>query len=229
VSALDSLGLTRDTIVIFLSDNGPSLLRGARGGCAGLLRCGKGTAWEGGLRVPAAISYPALIPPGRLDQPVSARALLPTVLGLVDRPAGRPVASVLAATLAAEQCVLYWPAEPDPSIGPHAIRCGAHKAHLYTQGSALSDDSNPDAACRSSARLERHSPPLLFHLAEDPGERHDLSEEQPHLAASLAARLASMAAEVAWAPSQMARGNSWLAAPCCRALPCSPWPGCCDC
>ena len=31
---------------------------------------GKGTTWEGGMRVPAAISYPALIPPGTLDQPV---------------------------------------------------------------------------------------------------------------------------------------------------------------
>ena len=31
---------------------------------------GKGTTWEGGMRVPAAISYPTLIPPGTLDQPV---------------------------------------------------------------------------------------------------------------------------------------------------------------
>ena len=35
-----------------------------------LTTTGKGTTWEGGMRVPAAISYPALIPPGTLDQPV---------------------------------------------------------------------------------------------------------------------------------------------------------------
>ena len=35
-----------------------------------MTRTGKGTTWEGGMRVPAAISYPALIPPGTLDQPV---------------------------------------------------------------------------------------------------------------------------------------------------------------
>ena len=51
------------------------------------------------------------------------------------------------------------------------VRCGEYKAHVYTEGSSLSDDSNPDPVCRSTAPLTLHSPPLLFNLDTDPGER----------------------------------------------------------
>jgi len=228
LAALDSLGIRDNTIVFFTSDNGPSLARHSRGGCAGLLRCGKGTTWEGGMRVPATISFPSFIPSGVLEQPVSALSLLPTILALVDRNT-EPVSSILAATLASEGCILFFPEAPDPKIGPYAIRCGSYKAHVYTQGSSLSDDSNMDTMCRGSAPLKKHNPPLLFNLDHDPGERWDLSSSFPSLAASLQIQLSLMAGEVTWAPSEMARGNSWLAAPCCQDLPCKPWPKCCDC
>ena len=53
--------------------------------------------------------------------------------------------------------------------GPYAIRCGGYKAHVYTQGSSLSDDNNPDSWCQGSSRLTKHSPPLLYNLNTDPG------------------------------------------------------------
>lgn len=43
----------------------PSLYRQERGGCAGPLRCGKGTTWEGGVRVPLFVHWPQRITPGR--------------------------------------------------------------------------------------------------------------------------------------------------------------------
>ena len=43
----------------------PSLAREIRGGNAGLLRCGKGTTWEGGQRVPAIAYWPGKILPGK--------------------------------------------------------------------------------------------------------------------------------------------------------------------
>ena len=43
----------------------PSLIREIRGGNAGLLRCGKGTTWEGGQRVPGIARWPGKITPGR--------------------------------------------------------------------------------------------------------------------------------------------------------------------
>ena len=57
-----SLGQDDNTIVVFLSDNGPCLMRRERGGCAGLLRCGKGTTYEGGVRVPAGIAWKRHLP-----------------------------------------------------------------------------------------------------------------------------------------------------------------------
>jgi arylsulfatase A len=50
---LQRLDLDRQTFVVFLSDNGPWLHYGIDGGSAGPLRDGKGTVWEGGVRVPA--------------------------------------------------------------------------------------------------------------------------------------------------------------------------------
>ena len=49
---------TGNTVFVFTSDNGPSLRNEVRGGNAGPLRCGKGTTWEGGLRVPGIVWWP---------------------------------------------------------------------------------------------------------------------------------------------------------------------------
>ena len=49
------------------------------------------------------------------------------------------------------------------------IRCGQYKAHVWTRGSGLSDNQNPDTWCRDSAQLTRHDPPLLYNLDTDPG------------------------------------------------------------
>ena len=109
---------------------------------------------------------------------------------------------------------------------------------MWTRGSGLSDNQNPDTWCRDSAQLTRHTPPLLYNLDTDPGatrprprccritchvsragERWDVSAAQPRLAQELARLLAAQAAKVHWAPSQMARGNEPAAAPCCNKVP----------
>src|SRR5690606_26146078 len=58
LAALERHGLERDTLVIFTSDNGPWLSYGGHGGSAGPLREGKGTVWEGGVRVPFVARWP---------------------------------------------------------------------------------------------------------------------------------------------------------------------------
>ena len=50
---------------LILSKPSPSLIREVRGGNAGLLRCGKGTTWEGGQRVPAIAWWPGKIRTGK--------------------------------------------------------------------------------------------------------------------------------------------------------------------
>ena len=52
MKALEANGLSKNTIVIFTSDNGPWLTYGNHAGNTGGFREGKGTAWEGGVRVP---------------------------------------------------------------------------------------------------------------------------------------------------------------------------------
>lgn len=62
---LKKLKLEKNTVVIFTTDNGPWLEYGIDGGSAGPLRSGKGSLYEGGVRVPAIFRWPGKIEPGR--------------------------------------------------------------------------------------------------------------------------------------------------------------------
>jgi arylsulfatase A-like enzyme len=103
---LEQHGLTDDTIVVFMSDNGHSrespaikvdnhssgLAKGtyygtSGGGSAGKWRGQKASFFEGGLRVPAIISYPPAVPQGEVrDQAITAMDWMPTILELCEIP-----------------------------------------------------------------------------------------------------------------------------------------------
>ena len=132
---------------------------------------------------------------------------------------------------------------PPCSKSTSLLRCGPYKAHVYRQGSPLSDLTNPDPWCRDTT-VTHHSPPLLYNLDTDPGERWDLAATEPDIVNLLLERLREEAGKVSWRTSEMEKGNSVLAAPCCNKVvqcsqsvtaashlqvPCSPWPACCDC
>ncbi len=72
LAALERTGNTARTLVIFTSDNGPWLSYGNHGGVAGPLREGKGTAWEGGVRVPFLARWPGKIPAGTVSNQLAA-------------------------------------------------------------------------------------------------------------------------------------------------------------
>jgi arylsulfatase A-like enzyme len=81
---LDELHLSENTLVVFTSDNGPWLSYGSHAGSAGPLREGKGTSWEGGIRVPAIMRWPGKIPAGsQSDELMSTIDLLPTIASLI--------------------------------------------------------------------------------------------------------------------------------------------------
>jgi arylsulfatase A-like enzyme len=83
LKALKRNGLEKDTLVIFTSDNGPWLSYGQHGGSAGPFREGKGTSFEGGIRVPCVMQWPGHIPQGRTnDTPLMTIDVLPTVARL---------------------------------------------------------------------------------------------------------------------------------------------------
>jgi len=77
MKTLRETGLAKNTLVIFTSDNGGQTGVGARNGP---LRAGKGTLYEGGIRVPMGVAWPGRIRPGSLtDHIVLSMDILPTV------------------------------------------------------------------------------------------------------------------------------------------------------
>ncbi|MGB0580422.1 MAG: sulfatase family protein, partial [Limisphaerales bacterium] len=80
---LKSLGIADNTLVIYTSDNGPWQGYGIDGGSAGLLREGKGSTWEGGVRVPGIFHWPGQIPGGRRTEAIAGTLdILPTIAHL---------------------------------------------------------------------------------------------------------------------------------------------------
>ncbi|WP_082063678.1 sulfatase family protein [Draconibacterium sediminis] len=77
LDALKEQGLDQETMIIFVSDNGGSPLTGAKNAP---LSAGKYSLWEGGIRVPMAISWPGKVKAGKVETNyVSATDILPTI------------------------------------------------------------------------------------------------------------------------------------------------------
>ena len=78
IDALEKNNLSDNTIVVFTSDNGPWLSYGDHAGSSGIYREGKGTTWEGGVRVPCIIKYSKKLNHRVIDEPVMGIDWLPT-------------------------------------------------------------------------------------------------------------------------------------------------------
>src|SRR5206468_9899027 len=79
LNAIRDAKLDDRTLVIFTSDNGPWLMYNEQGGSAGLLREGKGSTWEGGMREPAIAWLPGTIPAASVCQELASTLdVLPT-------------------------------------------------------------------------------------------------------------------------------------------------------
>jgi arylsulfatase A len=115
LETLRELGLDRDTLVVFSSDNGPWLTFDEQGGSAGLLRMGKGSTWEGGVRAPAIFWMPGTVKEAVTQELGSTLDLLPTFAAMAGLPAasdrvldGYDLTSVLrgTGTVAASRALL---------------------------------------------------------------------------------------------------------------------------
>lgn len=93
LTALKVAGVEDDTLVLFLSDNGPFLSYGSHAGSATPLREGKLTTFEGGVRVPFLARWKGKVPAGRVcDELITGLDLLPTLATLAK--AGSPTAKI---------------------------------------------------------------------------------------------------------------------------------------
>lgn len=80
LTTLKKLNLDKNTLVLFSSDNGPAKHFKTSGGSSGALRGGKGTTWEGGMKVPLIAWWPSAIAPAQLcNIPLTNMDLLPTI------------------------------------------------------------------------------------------------------------------------------------------------------
>ncbi len=85
LNAIEDIGVERNTLVVFTSDNGPWLSYGTHAGKATPLREGKGTMFEGGYREPTLMWWKGKIPAGTTcDTFASTIDLLPTIAALAD-------------------------------------------------------------------------------------------------------------------------------------------------
>jgi arylsulfatase A-like enzyme len=171
-------GLSRDTLVVFTSDNGPWLIQNQHGGSAGLLRDGKGSTWEGGMREPFLVWGPGRVPAGRtMPDLVSTLDLLPTLVTLAG---GRPPAD--REMDGSDVSPLFLGTGPGSRKGMffyrgetlYAVRNGPYKAHFITENAYGSD-----------RQRKEHNPPLLYNLDRDPSERFDIGKEHPDVLAEM--------------------------------------------
>jgi arylsulfatase A-like enzyme len=183
---LESLGVADRTAVIFTSDNGGFV--GSFGGTPvttnAPLRSGKGSLYEGGLRVPLLVRWPGVTPEGAAcAEAVTTTDLYPTILEMAGLPPdesrsdGRSLAPLLR--------------DPGRTLGRDALFW--HYPHYYAT-------TTPVSAVRSGPwkLLEYHEDGRteLYHLDADPGERDDRSGREPARARELRDRLHAWRREV---------------------------------
>jgi arylsulfatase A-like enzyme len=187
--ALDRRGILDDTLLIFTSDNGPQ--RGANGhSSAGPYRGFKNSAFEGGHREPFVARWPGKIPAGAVcDEPLCLTDMMATLAELTGQPmpdgAGEDSFSVAQALLGRGGCRPPRPAMIadtggySAKVADFAIRRGRWKLIVPAPAG---EDQMPK---RLRSGIEPGSPPLLFDILSDPGERNDLSGQHPSIIADL--------------------------------------------
>ncbi|MCY4234110.1 MAG: sulfatase [Bacteroidetes bacterium] len=195
LQVLRETGLDKKTLVLFTSDNGPWLTVGLDGGSAGLLRDGKGSTWEGGMRVPTIAWWPETIPEGFTTQSLGTTMdLMPTILHLagIEIPDdlildGVDLMHVLTdhATAVREDIFYY------RGTRLWAARKGPWKAHYITQSAYVGDQP------------VFHDPPLLFHLDRDPRERFNVAMEEPNVVLEIQDMVERHLATIEDIPSQL--------------------------
>ncbi len=191
LDALARHGLQRRTLVIFTSDNGPWLSYGDHAGSAGPLREGKGTTFEGGVRVPCLMRWTGTIPAGRTcSEPLMTIDLLPTLARFLgaELPAhaidGRDAGALLRGEPGArspQEAYAFW----YDGNELQALRSGRWKLHL-PHGYRTLAGREPGAGGTPGAYDESARTGLaLYDLERDIGETSDVAELHPDVVARL--------------------------------------------
>ena len=207
MDALQAKGVDRNTIVAFSSDNGPwtnmppRMLHGGveywHSGSQSLLRGAKGTSYEGGMRVPGIVRWPARIPAHQTSADMASSIDLYTTFLEVagaevpsDRPVdGMNILSFLEGkTTSPREEFFYF-------IGMtlEAVRVGEWKLRMSTWARDFVRGHAPEGGSTSE---DEPVVPELFNLERDPAEKWNVADENPELVESLRERMREVASGV---------------------------------
>ena len=171
LATLEDEGLSDETLVLFMSDNGGNEHLGANNG---KLRGGKGSTWEGGIRVPAVLWWPKRLKAGSIhDEMITVEDILPTLLGALD------VSPEWAKPLDGSN---QWPIIAEGQKAEDRVRILARHDReqyfvaLFQEEWKLVQMKDPE-----SGQLQFH----LFRISEDPYEQNDLAAGRPDVVEQL--------------------------------------------
>lgn len=182
VETVRRLGIEKETLIVFTSDNGPWSCFGPHGGTAGPLRGEKATTWEGGQRVPTIFHWPGTIKPATIAGIGANLDLYATFASLTggSEPSDKPgyISTDLSPTLlegkpSARQTWAYH---------QNAFRSGRYKIHVAS-------NLPTDPVTRRRRPITTYDTPLLFDLKTDLGEQQDIAEQHPDVVARLVSEM----------------------------------------
>jgi arylsulfatase A-like enzyme len=180
---LRKLGVEKDTLVWFTSDNGG--LPGFKPSTTGGLRDFKGSMYEGGLRVPAIIEWPGGIPKSRITKyPAGAVDIFPTIAEIV----GLPESSMLQ------------PQDGVSLVPLFAKEIGPRKKPLIFSSrgrAAVIDNDWKIISLTADAKKKKRPRVELYNLVKDVDESDNLMQNQPNLVKRMSALLGKAKASVA--------------------------------
>jgi arylsulfatase len=186
LDALEKNGISENTIVVFTSDNGPWLSYGEHAGESGIYREGKGTAWEGGQRVPCIVKYPNEINAGTvIDEPLMGIDWLPTFADLTNSKLssnkidGKNIWPLLTSeTNKSPHDALFFYYRQNEL---HAVRSGDWK--LYFPRSYRSLNGRPGGKDGIPVKYDQNivSENELYNLKNDPKELNNVLNNYPEI------------------------------------------------
>ncbi|XP_005101429.1 N-acetylgalactosamine-6-sulfatase [Aplysia californica] len=188
LATLQRLGVDKNTLVFFTSDNGAATYAKTNGGSNGPFLCGKQTTFEGGSREPTIAWWPGHISPGQVSkQTGSLMDFFSTFLDLASIPApadraidGISLRSALLHSNVTDRPIFYY--RGDLLM---AARLGQYKAHLWTWTNGLEEYHKGIDFCpgenveglTTHKQTNHTDSPLLIDLGADPGEKYII---KPH-------------------------------------------------
>jgi arylsulfatase len=185
MNTLDKQGLSANTVLIVTSDNGPWRNFGNNAGSSGGFREGKGTAWDGGVRVPCLIRWPGKVEGGSVNSHLLTNMdILPTIVNITGAPSPKnkidglsfmPLLRGKAATGPREVFYYYYDQNNLKAVRYKNWKLVLpHKSRSYlldAQGKGGHPGKTTDVPVNSA----------LYNLTHDPGEVYDVQKLYPEV------------------------------------------------